>query len=334
VPNLDEATPLPTLDQGIVFPDRSQAKPQTQAPSPDNPSWGLGGALLVWFISVLLVIFMPLLFLIPYIVYSGITLGGSNSMPAVAEFATRDKTALLLQLVAVFPSHLITFLLVWLLVTRFGRYSFLKALGLEWPTEWPWWVDLTLGAAFGIGLFVYGSLIAKLLGGDKSTQLEQIINSSLAARYTISFLAVFTAPFVEEFVYRGVLYSALQKTVGVYGSLLLSGMFDIKLDQKSQERLGVTGAVTLVLLLFTVIHVPQYWPNFGVIAAVALLSIALTLVRAWTGRLLPCVVIHFVFNGIQAAILILQSPLRRFSETPEQLAPTGAFLHSLINLPF
>ena len=61
-----------------------------------------------------------------------------------------------------------------------------------------------------------------------------------------------------------------------------------------------------MLALFTIIHVPQYWPNVGVIAAVALLSIVLTTVRAYTHRLLPCIIIHLVFNGIQAALLIVE----------------------------
>ncbi|HEY8186278.1 MAG TPA: CPBP family intramembrane glutamic endopeptidase [Pyrinomonadaceae bacterium] len=301
-----------------------------QTPNPNNPSWGIGGALLVWLVSILLVVFMPLLFLIPYIFYSG----AANSLPALVEFASKDRTAILLQLLAVFPSHLITFLLVWLVVTRFGRQSFRAAIGLEFPTQFPWWLDLLLSVGVGIALFVVGSLIAKLLGASKSTQLEQIINSSLAARYTISFLAVFTAPFVEEFIYRGVLYSALQKTIGIYGGLLIASAFGEKLDQNRQERLGVSGAVVVVLVLFTIIHVPQYWPNFGVIAAVALLSIVLTLVRAFSRRLLPCVVIHFVFNGIQAALLIVEPFLHRFLPAPDQVAPTAGLLLSLIGLRF
>ena len=329
--NFDEAAALPTLDPGLVFPSPLQPSPQAQGPNPNNPSWGLGGALLVWFASIVLVIFMPLVFLIPYLLYRAADLGGSA--PELIEFAVKDKTALLLQLVAVFPTHVITFLLVWLLVTRFGKQSFRRALGLDWSTQIPWWLDLIFSTGLGIALFAVGSVIAKLLGAEKPTQLEQIINSSLAARYTIAFLAVFTAPFVEEFIYRGVLYSALQKAVGVYGAQLLSA-FGLRLDRREQERLGVWAAVVLVLVLFTIIHVPQYWPNVGVIAAVALLSIALTLVRAFSGRLLPCVVIHLVFNGIQAVLLILEPFVHRFLPAPQQVPPTAGLLMSLIKLHF
>jgi membrane protease YdiL (CAAX protease family) len=141
-------------------------------------------------------------------------------------------------------------------------------------------MSITIGAV----LFVTGAGIAKLLGGDTPTQLEQIINSSVATRYLVAFIAVATAPLVEELIYRGVVFSVLKRAV------------------------GSVGAVLFVLGLFTLVHVPQYWPNYGVLAAVGLLSIVLTILRAYTGRLLPCVIIHLVFNGIQALLLIFTAP--------------------------
>ena len=109
-------------------------------------------------------------------------------------------------------------------------------------------------------------------------------------------LAVFTAPLVEELIYRGVLYSALHRLVGVWP------------------------AVIIVLGIFTLIHVPQYWPNFGVLAAVGLLSVSLTIIRAYSGRLLPCVVIHLVFNGIQAIVLVIEPHLPKLAQASEQAA--------------
>jgi membrane protease YdiL (CAAX protease family) len=330
-----EVTPLPSVEEpGLIYRRERQTTEPAQRSNPDNPAWGVGGALFVWFLSILLVIFMPLLFLIPYASYKGIHFGAPNYLPALVEFATKDKTGVLLQLLALLPSHLITLFLVWALVTRFGRRSFRAAIGWEWSTQLPWWVDLLLSVMLGIVLFGAGNIVARLLGAEKPTQLEHLINSSLAARYMISFLAVFTAPFAEEFIYRGVLYSALRKTVGVYCGWLLAFVTGAKLNPHTEDRLGVSGAVVLVLGLFTIIHVPQYWPNFGVIAAVALLSIVLTLVRAFSGRLLPCIVIHLVFNGIQALLLILEPYLHRLAPTPDQIAPTAGLLLPFINFCF
>ncbi len=258
--------------------------PQLPPFGPDNPPWGFGAALLVLAASLVLMFMMPLIFVLPYAAMKGLN-----------NFDPLDRTSILLQVLALFPTHLFTFAIVWAVVTRFGRYSFKEAIG------WGWVRGVRLWSCIGLGvlLFLMGSAIAKLLGGDKPTQLEQIINSSLAARYAISFLAVFTAPLVEELIYRGVLYAPLQRLV------------------------GVPAAVVIVLVLFTGIHVPQYWPNFGVIVAVGLLSIVLTLLRAFSGRLLPCIVVHLVFNGVQAALLVAEPHLHRFITPVDPPIPPG-----------
>jgi membrane protease YdiL (CAAX protease family) len=302
VPNPEETFALSNLELPDSIAQLDQPD-QSKSTDPDNPPWGLGGALLVWLASIVLIVLMPVVFLLPYAWSRGFRPGTPDFGPALAEFALSDRTAVLLQVVSLFPSHLITLILVWAVVTRFGKKSFWAAIGWDWPRNFPWWLSVILG----IVLFGLGSLIALLLGGEKPTQLEQIINSSLAARYTIAVLAVGTAPFVEELIYRGVLYAALQRLV------------------------GVPGAVITVLALFTVIHVPQYWPNVGVIAAVALLSIVLTVVRAYSRRLLPCVVIHLIFNGIQAAILLAQPQVRKVIPPVE---PTASIVLPLIRSIF
>jgi len=65
-----------------------------------------------------------------------------------------------------------------------------------------------------------------------------------------------------------------------------------------------------VASMFAGLHVVQYWPNVGAISSITLLSVVLTLIRARTGRLLPCFVVHLVFNGIQSLIIILEPYLR------------------------
>ena len=221
----------------------------------------------------------------------------------LAEFAISDKSAIFVQVLSLLPTHILTFAMVWMLVTRFGKYPFREALGWSWPRGLGLWRSVFLA----FGLFLLANAVGKLLGADKPTQLEQLINSSLAARYTIAILAVLTAPFVEEFIYRGILFAALQRLV------------------------GTIGASVVVLGLFTVIHVPQYLPNFGVIAAIGLLSLALTIVRAYTGRLLPCIVIHLVFNGITSVILLVEPYLPQFEPVKDPVTPpVGMFLHTII----
>ncbi|MCM3873851.1 MAG: CPBP family intramembrane metalloprotease [Pyrinomonadaceae bacterium] len=253
---------------------------------PNNPPWGIGGAVLVLVGSIVLQIGFSLLFFLPYL----IRLSLRPDAPAnLVEVALADKTAVLLQVIAILPAQLFSLALVWAVVTRFGKLPFLAPLGLKW-SGYPWlWGSVGLGVV----LCGVGSGLAWLLGGETPTKLDEIINSSLAARYTLAALAVFTAPLVEELIYRGVLYSALHRLA------------------------GVLPAVVIVLGIFTLIHVPQYWPNFGVIAAVGLLSISLTVVRAYSGRLLPCVVIHLVFNGIQALVLVIEPHIPKLAQPGE-----------------
>jgi membrane protease YdiL (CAAX protease family) len=300
--------------------------PLTDGPEPpiadDNPAWGIGSAIFVWIASLVLMLFIPLLFLLPYAASKGLRLTDPNYAKALAELALGDRTAVLLQVIAILPSHLLTFVLIWAVVTRFGKRPFWATIG--WRLSRPY--EIWMWAGLGIVLFIVGSTLAWLLGSPKPTQLEQIINSSLAARYTISILAVGTAPFVEEFIYRGLLYPALQRAVGLFSALVLALVFSLKLDQRSQDRIGTGAAVIFVLTLFTVIHVPQYWPNVGVISAVALLSIVLTVVRAYTHRLLPCIIIHLVFNGIQAVLLIVEPYAHKILPGSEPVNPTFVLL--------
>ncbi len=303
---------MPTESQS-TFPIASEitaGEPARSSPEvpksvdPNNPPWGLGGAFLIWLASIILLAVIPLLFLIPYSLQRGLDPGSPEYLNNLAALALTDKTAIFLQVLALLPTHLLTFALVWVLVTRFGQRPFLAALGWGWSGRLRFWGSVGLGVV----LFLAGTGIAKLLGADQPTQLEQIINSSPGARYLIAALAVLTAPFIEEFIYRGVLYAALQRLV------------------------GVTGAVLLILGLFTLIHVPQYWPNFGVIAAVGMLSVSLTFIRAYTGRLLPCIVIHLVFNGITSVLLLIEPHLPKLGPAGEHAASAALFLNLWLSM--
>lgn len=279
-------------------------KDQMQSVDPNNPAWGIGGALLIWVVSILVQAVIPLVFIVPFALHRGLNPGSPDFARRALELALTDRTAIFLQVLSILPTHILTFAVLWAFVTRFGRRPFLASLGWGWSGRLRLWQCVGLG----IALFVAATTLAKLLGAEKPTQLEQLINSSMGARYAIAALAVFTAPFIEEFVYRGVLYSALQRTI------------------------GVNGAVMFVLGLFTLIHVPQYWPNIGVISAVALLSIVLTITRAYSGRLLPCIVIHMAFNAVQAVLLIVEPYAQRLSPTTEPAVPTISILFPLIRL--
>ncbi len=172
--------------------------------SPDNPPWGILGALGVWILSFLLMLATQLVFLIGYVIYRGV---GLNDL---AVFITKDPTAIFFAILSIIPAHLLTLGAAWALVTQFGKHPFFKTLGWEWSKGFTFWRS----AFLAVGLLIIGSIIIYFFGGAE-TQLDKIINSSRATAFTTAFLATATAPLVEEVVYRGILYSAFQRTFGV-----------------------------------------------------------------------------------------------------------------------
>ncbi len=276
------------------------ATPPAPALGPDNPPWHVPAAVGFWMLSVALIIIMPLVFVVPYILSRGVR------MEDLPEFLLSDKTAIFLQIVSTIPAHLLTLGVAWLLVTRVGKHPFLRSLGWVWDKRFNFW----LSAAVAVGMYVIGIILIYLFDGPE-TQLDKLLQSSRLTAVTVAFMATATAPLVEEVIYRGVLYSALQRAI------------------------GSAGAIVLVVGLFALVHVPQYWPNFGILIVILMLSAVLTIVRARTGKLLPCFIIHLVFNGIQSVLIVLEPYLKQF--LPEQMR-TGAepgfvALAALLGLP-
>ena len=332
MPNPNEVLPIPGFEDPSLVPSGG-VNAQSQSVDANNPVWGVGGALLVWIASILVQAIIPLLFIIPFAMHRGLHPSSPDFGRAALELAVTDRTAIFLQVLSILPTHILTLALLWAFVTRFGKRPFLASFGWGSSGRSGHWESLGL-VALGVALFIIGGTLARLLGADKPTQLEQLINSSTGARYAIAALAVFTAPFVEEFVYRGVLYSALQRGIGETVAVVMKFVAGVNLTFERQRAIGVQAAVIFVLGLFTLIHVPQYWPNVGVISAVALLSIVLTIIRAYTGRLLPCIIIHMSFNAVQAVLLIIEPYVQRLLPTTPAPVPTASMLLPLIRFIF
>jgi len=293
---IDEPSSLlePVADKQPGVPDPASLEQTARTPDPDNPPWGVLKALLTWFASIACLTVVPLLVVIPYILYVYLSSGAPT-----ADALVTDKNFLFLSILGVIPAHLLTFGVAWIVVTDWGRHRFWLTLGFTWPKSFGPWKCVGLAVL----LLLIGALVTSFFGGSK-TQMDLIIESSYRTRLATAFLAAATGPFVEELVYRGVLYSALQRA------------------------LGVSTAVVLVSILFAGVHVYQYYNNIAVIAVITLLSVTLTVVRAVTGRLLPSFMIHFIFNGIQSLILVFQP----FFEKANTVVPNKIPATNLIEL--
>lgn len=251
--------------------------------SPNNPPWNSGVAFVYCVVSVIFILVIPSLLIIPYIVQQNIKFSDAERLK---EMATSDPTAIVIALGGTFVAHILTLILGWMIVTRMNKYPFFETLGWKWGGFKAWHAVALL-----FGVFMLVGILNHFLGAQDN-EMQKIIRSSRVAALVIAFLATLTAPLVEEVVYRGVLYSAFQRTF------------------------NKTAAVIIVTTIFASIHFFQYYPNYSVLISITVLSLVITLIRARTDNLLPCFVFHTLINGIQSIFLVLAPYL------PEYLDPT------------
>ncbi|HKP84160.1 MAG TPA: type II CAAX endopeptidase family protein [Pyrinomonadaceae bacterium] len=272
-----QLTPLPEEHGEAPVPTHDAGEPERSLVT--NVRWprflDVIKAIGIWVVSILLLLFMPLVAILPYVIYKLYTVGPSVLTP---EALTQDKWLIFYSVVGILPTHLITLAFTWFMVTEGGRRPFWKAIGWEWPGR-PSRVTI-FSILVALGLYGIALGVTTIWGGSK-TDLDLLIESSMYTRVATALVAVVTAPLVEEVIYRGVLYPAVEKVT------------------------GPAFAVAVVSLLFAGVHVWQYRTNIGVILVITALSFTLTIARAVTGKLLPSFIIHLVFNGIQSVLIVL-----------------------------
>ncbi len=279
------------------FPDAIDLKPGPVLIDTYNPRWNALTALVLWLFSVLAVFLIPSLAALPYVAirYWGV----ENAV----QLMSADRTVLLLTVIGVIPAHLVTFVIAWMVVTRRRSRPFWQSLGWSFTPRFGLWTSIGLALA----LYALGNLVAQWIGGG-DTDIDILANSSLAVRLILALVATLSGPLVEEIIYRGILFPSFQRV------------------------LGMAWAVVIVSLMFTLVHVYQYRNSAGVIAVIAMLSITLTLVRAFTGRLLPCFIIHMVFNGVVSLIIIFRPYIQFFEKGVPKKGEIGTLIWHAIQI--
>lgn len=123
------------------------------------------------------------------------------------------------------------------------------------------------------GFFVaVGVQFAPTLLPDKQDfPLEQMFTSPQVA-LALGVFATLIAPFMEELIFRGFLFSIFERQVGV--------LF----------------AITATAVLFAALHIPEYQGAWNHLLLVFLVGIVFSLARGLTGSLTPSIVLHFAYN--------------------------------------
>jgi membrane protease YdiL (CAAX protease family) len=248
---------------------------------PDRPSWGPVGGVAVWILSVGAIIVIPVIaVIIWYLIQSA---RGSY----VPNLVNRDEmlewlkspNLLLVQVLSTIVAHALTIFFCWAVVTKLGKRPFWQSLGWSWAgrSVWYW---LVYSAVIIVALILITQLLSRVLPQSEENSFSELLRSSTRVRIAIAVLATFTAPLVEEAVYRGILFSAFRRS------------------------LGLIGTVVLVTVMFAGVHVLQYIGAWVSIAGLTLLSLSLTLIRARTKSILPCVLIHTVNNAFFSVLIL------------------------------
>jgi uncharacterized protein len=232
-------------------------------------------AVILWVTSFLLLLSIPVITALPYAVYRIFSLGAE-----AAKTLPTDKMLVFFSIIGILPAHLLTLAVIWMVISEGGRKPFWKTIGWEWPEGLKPITTAAGCVVLALALFGLAQLVTYIYG-ERKTDIDLLIESSLYSRLAMAFMAAATAPLVEEVIYRGVLYRALEKAA------------------------GAAVAVPVVSLMFAGVHVWQYRNNIAVIIVITVLSIVLTLSRAVSGKMLPAFIIHLAFNGIQSILIVL-----------------------------
>jgi hypothetical protein len=154
-----------------------------------------------------------------------------------------------------------------------------------WPTLR--WRRITIGRALaclaGGTLMTFAiALLPPVLPDKAQFPLETMFNSRAAA-YALGAFAILVAPFVEEMIFRGILFAIFESQVGLRFAILITA------------------------ILFGGLHVPEYWGAWNHAFLIFLVGLVFSLARGMSGSLAPSVFLHAGYNASMMLGLFLST---------------------------
>ena len=202
--------------------------------------------------------------------------------------ALRDNPFFLLSLQMVFHALVVGVIYLFLAVNH--GLPFWAALRWQRPTA----RLARLCILGGVALALLVELAPALLPDRNDFPLQRLFSSPQAA-YAIAFFAILIAPFMEELIFRGVLFRFFENLVG--------------------WRFAIVGTG----LLFAGLHVSEYWGAWNHVLLICIVGLAFSLARGLTGSLAPSVILHTAYNAALMAGLYLQTD--QFRAIPHSFTP-------------
>jgi membrane protease YdiL (CAAX protease family) len=145
--------------------------------------------------------------------------------------------------------------------------------------------QMTTAFAAGVLLAILVQLANVLFPPPEPLAFDRLFSSRAAAQLIIA-ASLLLAPLVEEIVFRGYIFTLLERLWSTTPAVLASG------------------------LLFGSIHFPQLWPGVFQMFLLCVVGIVFSLARAQTGNTTAAIATHFGYNAA-ISVLFLLSPAFR-----------------------
>lgn len=217
----------------------------------------------------------------------GVTLGAVSGVRAALDGRTLDVLSVQMGTLApslalsmVFgPGALVALLLLW--SHRLPPFSGPSGLGFVAPSR----VSVLLGLLIGVSMATLSILVSPLLSPTPTPEslglLAVAVSKPGVTRTLWCVFALAIAPVTEEVLFRGVLFAGLR------------------------ERLSPLATASAVTVVFTAVHVTAYWRYWPALLFVFLLGLCLAAIRLRYASLGPAVAMHFAFNAIAVAAVLI-----------------------------
>jgi uncharacterized protein len=258
--------PDPISSAGSTPPDIHPWQP----PPPEDPAWNLIDVLAIAAFAAF-----------AFVVIGGLVVGFAHSLPRFHNLPIGDLAQ---NAVVIVPAQTLAYLLVigfMVLIVRLKRRGrFLTVISWKEPGMERALVSLAGGAGLAILSGVFSLLFSRWV--PKSVPFDKLFSNTQAA-YLLASFGVLVAPFVEETFFRGFLYPALARRIGVGSSVVLTAAF------------------------FAAVHQGQLAHAWVPLAWLFIVGLVLTVVRVRTKSVATCVLIHMAYNATLFALLFHES---------------------------
>ena len=256
-------------DHTPLFSGQEAIPTPNAAPAPRKP-WTFRNLLILIICAVLALLAANILVVAGYAALQPIM-----GWPKTSQ-AAHNNPFLLLALQSVF--HALIFLTVYLFIVVNHRLPFWETLMWRTPAA-PKALLFFLG---GIALAVAIQIMPPLLPDRDDFPLTRLFTSPQAG-YAIAAFAILIAPFMEELIFRGVLFSFFQHLVG--------------------DRFAVLGTAAL----FATLHVPEYWGAWHHVFLILVVGLVFSTARGVTGSVATSVILHVAYNASLMTALFIQT---------------------------